>query len=145
MSTVPLPVAVGVGAAVFVRPFWLGIVLGVALAAGLTSNSLRRVRRRFLTVAPAGLEVQRDGYALRVRWDQVVGVQRRRHQGLIPVEELVLASAEVVPRTSTGKVKAPPASLQRHPASTRIMVSLYDAAWREGPIGDHLQGLAGVR
>lgn len=145
MSTVPLPVAAGVAVTALAQPLWPGILLGVALAAGLTTSSLRRVRRRVLTVSPVGLEVQRDGYALRVRWDQVVGVQRRRHQGLIPVEELVLASAEVVPRTSTGKVKAPPASLQGHPATTRIMVSVYDRAWREGPIGDHLGGLAGVR
>lgn len=115
------------------------------IAAGLTTSSLRPVRRRFLTVTPAGLEVQRDAYALRARWDQVVGVQRRRHQGLIPVEELLLAAAEVVPRTSTGKVKPPPGSLQGHPATTRVMVSVYDRAWREGPIGDHLSGLAGVR
>jgi hypothetical protein len=123
----------------------MGCVIGIALTVALTAPSVRRVRRRTLTVSDAGLEVQRDKYAMIVAWDQVVSVQQRRHQLLIPVEEFVLSGSEIVPRGSTGKATTLPTSLFGHPATRRILISLYDKAWRDGPVGAHLQGLANAR
>jgi hypothetical protein len=144
-TSATLPAVLGLATAVLIRPTWVGCVVGIALTVALTAPSLRRVRRRTLTVSDAGLEVQRDSYAMRVGWDQVVGVRQRRHQRLIPVDELVLSGSDLIPRSSTGKANTLPASLPAHPAARRIQVSLYNKAWRDGPIGNHLQGVVHTR
>lgn len=55
-----------------------------------------------LTVTATGFQVQRDRYALVARWQDVTGVDRRRHQLLLPVEELRLSDSELLERSSTG-------------------------------------------
>lgn len=136
-----LPLVLVGSVLLLVHPPVVVLLPWLVLVAALTVRSLVRVRRRTLTVGADGLEVQRDSYAMRVTWDQVVGVRRRLHHGVIPVDELVLSGSVVVPRGSTGKVKAPSSSLSTHPATTRILVSLYDKRWRDGPIGEHLPRL----
>jgi hypothetical protein len=124
---------------------WFLSVLVIALTVAPVAVLSRRIRRRTLTVSDAGLEVQRDEYAMVAGWDQVVGVERSRHPYLIPGDELVLSGSEVIPRGSTGKATTLPASLSGHPATRRIQISLYDKAWRDGPVGAHLRGLATAR
>ncbi|HEY3546799.1 MAG TPA: hypothetical protein VGK17_12035 [Propionicimonas sp.] len=144
-TSAPLPVCLGVMVALIFRPVWVGVVLGLTLASSMTLSNVRRVRRRSLSVSEAGLEVQRDTYAIRVGWDQVLGVQQRLHQGVIPVEELVLSGSRIIPRGSTGKTTTPGARLSSHPAPKRILISLYDKSWRTGPVGDHLRTLVNAR
>lgn len=136
-----VPVIIGVIITLLIRPVWFGSTVGSTLVIALTALSLRRVRRRTLTVTDSGLEVQRDKYAMIVGWNEVARVQRRRHQLFIPVEELVLSGSELVARSSSGKSTSLPPSLSGHPATRRILMSLYDKGWRHGPVGDHLQGL----
>ena len=144
-TSAALPAIIGVLVALLVRPVWVGSTVGSTLMIASTALSLRRVRRRTLTVTDSGLEVQRDKYAMIVGWNEVVGVRRRRHQLFIPVEELVLSGSELVARSSSGKSTSLPPSLSGHPATRRILVSLYDKGWRHGPVGDHMQGvLAGT-
>jgi len=136
-----VPVIIGLIISLLIRPVWLGSTVGSTLVIALTALSLRRVRRRTLTVADSGLEVQRDKYAMIVGWNEVVRVQRRRHQLFIPVEELVLSGSKLVARSSSGKSTSLPPSLSGHPATRRILMSIYDKGWRHGPVGDHMQGL----
>lgn len=116
-------------------------VIGLVVAAVLATTRVIRVRQRSLTVTEDGLEVQRDRYALQVPWASFTGVEHRRLQGLIPVEELVASSSVVIPRLSNGKPGSVPKALQAQsdPAPTRIQVSSYDRNWRAGPIGDRLR------
>jgi hypothetical protein len=137
-ASVGAPVIIGVVTALLI-PGWLGWTAGLTLMVALTALSLRRVRRRTLTVTASGLEVQRDKYAMIVGWNEVVRVQRRRHQLFIPVEELMLSGSKLVARSSSGKSTSLPPSLSGHPATRRILMSLYDKRWRHGPVGDNLQ------
>lgn len=119
---------------------WLGAGVGFFVAAALFVLNYRRVRRRTLTVNSDGLEVQRDQYRLIVPWTAISGVQHRRHQRVMAVEELVVTGADVVPLDYRGEsTSLPQQLLAGHPAPTRVMVSLYDKDWREGPIGDRLR------
>jgi hypothetical protein len=118
----------------------LGASIGLVAAAGVFTLNYQRVRRRTLTVTPDGLEVQRDTYRLIVPWSAVTKVQQRRHQMVMAVEELVADGASIVPLDSRGQTTTLPNQLVAgHPASTRVMVSLYDKSWREGPIGGRLR------
>lgn len=139
-ASAPLPLILGVMTAVLIRPMWFAIIVEIAFIV-LGARSVRAVRRRTLTISNAGLQVQRDKYAMLVRWDQVVGVKHRVHQLAIPVDELVLSGSELIARGSNDKPTTLPASLSAHPALKGIHISLYDKAWRDGPVGDHLQGL----
>lgn len=133
---------VGLVIATVILPGWLGIAVGLVFAIASTTPSLRKVRRRTLTVTDSGLELQRDQYAMIVAWDEVESVRRRRHQIVIPVEELVLSGSRLLARDSTGKPTSLPPSLSGSPATRAILISLYDKAWRHGSIGDHLPGLS---
>ncbi|TQL56948.1 hypothetical protein [Oryzihumus leptocrescens] len=105
----------GVVVAVLVDPWPVGLLLGLALAASFGSLALARARRRSLTVSTDGLLLQRHDDALEAGWEEVTGIRRRRLGGLLPVEELTLRDSGTVP------------------------VSLYDKAWRDGPIGAQLR------
>jgi hypothetical protein len=121
---------------------WLGAAVGFFAAAAVFTLNYRRVRRRTLTVKPEGLEVQRDQYRLLVPWTAINGVQHRRHQRVMAVEELVVTGADVVPLDNRDQsTSLPQQLLAGHPAPTRVMVSLYDKDWREGPIGDRLRNI----
>ena len=108
----------GVVVAVLVDPWPIGLLLGLALAASFGALTLSRVRRRSLTVTADGLALQGDD-ALEARWEEVTGIRRRRLGGLLPVEELTLTDSRTVP------------------------ISLYDKAWRAGPIAAGLRA-AGI-
>lgn len=136
-ATVPLPVLVT--ATILIQPVTLGITVGLLVAAALFTPSYVRVRRRTLTVTDEGLEVQRDQYRLFVPWRGVRKVQRRRHQVLLAVEELVVTDAHVAALDRRGRTTSVPNRLSNHPAQSRVMVSLYDKQWRRGPIGDRLR------
>lgn len=126
--------------AYLVGPLWLGACIGFLCAAAVFMLNYGRVRRRTLTVNSDGLEVQRDQYRLIVPWTAINGVQHRRHQRVMAVEELMVTGADVVPLDYRGKPTSLPQQLAAgHPASTRVMVSLYDKNWRDGPIGDGLR------
>jgi len=105
----------GVVVAVLVDPWPVGLMLGLALAASFGAPTLARARRRTLTVNADTLRLQLDDDALEARWEEVTGIHRRRLGGLLPVEELALGERRTVP------------------------VSLYDKAWRDGPIGERLR------
>jgi len=119
---------------------WLGAGIGLFAAAAVFAFNYRRVRRRTLTVKREGLEMQRDQYRLIVPWTAIKGVQHRRHQRVMAVEELLVAGADIVPLDYRDQSTTLPQQLVAgHPAPTRVMVSLYDKDWREGPIGDRLR------
>lgn len=88
----------------------------------MTMTNLRRVGRRNLSVTAIGLQVQRDRCALVTRWQDVTGVNRRRHQLLLPVEELRLSDSELLEPSSTGKPMRLPASLPGDRATRRIHI-----------------------
>lgn len=140
VESAPGPVVPGLATALLLRSTWFGGVAGSVLAVALAAESVLRVRRRTLNVSDAGIDVQRDKYAIFVSWDEVVAVRRRRHQRAIPVDELVLSGSRLIGRSSTGRTTTLPKSLSAHPAARRIQISLYDKAWRDGPIGFQLHG-----
>ena len=127
-TCVSAPVAIALGCfllviGLFQQP-WLGATIGVVLASAEFALSFRRVRRRTLTVTAEGLEVQRDTYRLLV----------------VAVEELVVKGADVVPLDYRGRsTSLDTTSLEGRPAASRVMVSLYDKQWRQGPIGERLR------
>jgi hypothetical protein len=137
------PILLGVVVAVVVRPVGLGMGLAIVVAGVLSAIAVRRVRRRTLSVSPDGLVVQRDKYGLHAPWEAVVGVQRRRLQGVLAVDELALSESTPVARNSRGQSSRLPSTLAGHPAALRIQVSVYDKNWRNGPIGNELR-LRGV-
>src|SRR5437899_6840081 len=98
-----LPVLTGFVIAATVRPFLAGVCLGWLFAGGLTAASYSRVRRRVLTLSAEGLEVQRDKYRLFAPWHAVTGVQGRRHQRVMRVEELLLAECQMTPLDGRGR------------------------------------------
>lgn len=123
-----------------VGSLWLGVTIGLIAAVAVFTLNYRRVRRRTLTVTPDGLEVQRDKYRLVLPWSAVSKVQHRRHQRVMTVEELVISNASVAALDHRGRPTTLPHHLMRsHPAPTRVMVSLYDKSWRQGPIGERLR------
>ena len=143
-TCVSAPVAIALGCfllviGLFQQP-WLGATIGVVLASAEFALSFRRVRRRTLTVTAEGLEVQRDKYRLLVPWPAIATVQHRRHQLVVAVEELVVKGADVVPLDYRGRsTSLDTTSLEGRPAASRVMVSLYDKQWRQGPIGERLR------
>lgn len=142
-SAVPALVGVMVGLVVARAggPPWLAVVIGCVLAVGYGVLTVRQVRRRSLTVTDDALVVQRDKYRLIVPWQGITGVQRRRHQVVMLVEELLCTGASVEAIDSSGRPSALPSGLEAHPALTRVMVSLYAKDWRQGPIGDRVRAL----
>jgi len=138
-TSVPTALLLLVSLSVVVKPAAVGVGLGAAFSAVAAGTSIARVRRRSLSVSETGLEVQRDKYVLTAPWSAVVGVAHRRIWGLLAVDELLLAHSHPVGRSSKGRAVAVPRRLPGHPASRRIQVSVYDKAWRQGPIGDHLR------
>ena len=143
MTSATLPLLVGAGwvllGAVFDSP--LTAEVGVLLAVAMFTRNLVRVRRRTLTVTDQGLVVQRDQYRLTVPWSGVQGVQRRNHQRVMRAEELLVEGAQVEALDRRGRPTDVESQLEGHPATTRVMVSLYDRGWRSGPIGDRLREL----
>ncbi len=122
---------------------WLVLGLGILVSAGMFALGFSRVRRRSLTADDDGLVVQRDAYRLAVPWSAVTGVERRRHQ-VFQVDELVVTEASVLALDHADRrTKVVPDEVGDHPATKRVMVSAYDADWRDGPIGDRLRA-AGV-
>lgn len=138
-SSALVPILLGVVIAIVVRPVGLGVGLAVVVAGALLAIAVRRVRRRTLIPAPDGLVVQRDGYGLHTPWEAVVSVRRRRLQGILPVEELVLSESTPIARNSKGRTSPLPSNLAAHPAALRIQVSVYDKHWRDGPVGNELR------
>ena len=110
-TCVSAPVAIALGCfllviGLFQQP-WLGATIGVVLASAEFALSFRRVRRRTVTVTAEGLEVQRDKYRLLVPWPAIAKVQRRRHQLVVAVDELVVTGADVVPARLSRPVHEP--------------------------------------
>ena len=138
LSSLTIPVVSGLLCLVFLRPLAMGAGIGLVLAVAILLPACGRIRRRTLQVDASGLTVQRDTYRMRAGWDDVVGVQRRRHQGLLVVDELVLADSSLEAVDSRGRPSTIPDDLPGQPATRRVMVSLYDKEWRTGPVGEHL-------
>ncbi|GAB3658218.1 hypothetical protein GCM10027596_14290 [Nocardioides korecus] len=143
-TSLPVPVALGALLGLVIRPVALGVLEGVVLAAVFGLLGVLRVRRRTLTVHDDVLVVQRDQYRLVVPWASVTGVQRRRHQRVMAVEELVCSGARVEAVDSRGRTSRLPEKLTGHPALTRVMVSLYAEDWRSGPIGERVRAAGTV-
>ena len=114
-----------------------GVLVGLALFV----RNVVRVRRRSLTVGDDGLVVQRDAYRLVVPWSAVRSVQSRTHQRVMRVEELLVEGAQVEAVDRRGRPTDVAPQLADHPATTRVLVSLYDRDWRDGPIGRELRSL----
>lgn len=140
-TSATVPLLLGVFTAVFVHPAWIGTVLGLVLACSFTAPGLARVRSRTLTVSDSGLQVQHDKYMLSAPWDSVIGVERRKLLGVIPVEELSVPMSELMARSSGGESTTLPARLAEDPSVRRIRISFYDKHWRDGPVGGHLRHL----
>ncbi|MFD6445077.1 hypothetical protein ACFWEJ_08240 [Promicromonospora sp. NPDC060204] len=115
-------------------------VVYIAVSMVLAIRMYRRVRNRTLTVSESGVTVQRDAYRIEAPWSEVVGIDRKRRQGLL-ADELVLANPVVTFVDAAGKPTRVPKAAAGHPALQRIQVSFYDKSWREGPIGDRLRAL----
>jgi hypothetical protein len=142
-STLPVPLLCGVLIALpFDNP--VRLVIGLLTVVVATAISAAKVRRRSLEVGDDGLVEQRDDYRLHVPWDSITGVQRRRHQVVVPVEELLSTGARMEPVDSRGQTRTPRDGMEEYPALTRVMVSLYDKDWRSGPIGQRVSHLDGV-
>ena len=132
--------AIWVVAALASELSWLMLTIGVLISGGMFLVAYRRVRARTLTIDDDGLTVQRDAYRLVVPWGAVTGVERRRHQRVFDVEELVVSEARVVALDRRGKeTEVVPDEVGDHPALKRVLVSAYDEDWREGPIGEQLR------
>lgn len=132
--------AIWVVAALASESWWLMLAIGVLVSGGMFLVAYRRMRGRTLTVDDDGLTVQRDAYRLVVPWPAVTGVERRRHQRVFDVEELVVSEAQVVALDRRGKgTEVVPDEVGDHPALKRVLVSAYDEDWRDGPIGEHLR------
>jgi len=121
-TSASLPLALAALSALLIGSAWLGLTVGLAFTGVMTMTNLRRVRRRNLSVTAIGLQVQRDRCALVTRWQDVTGVNRRRHQLLLPVEELRLSDSELPEPSSTGKPMRLPASLPGDRATRRIHI-----------------------
>ncbi|MFI2486892.1 hypothetical protein ACH47X_08280 [Promicromonospora kroppenstedtii] len=115
-------------------------VVYVVVSVVLMIRMYRQARRRTLTVSDTSLVVQRDAYRIGAPWSEVVGIDRKRRQGLL-ADELVLASPVVTFVDAADKPTRVPKAAAGHPALQRIQVSFYDKNWREGPIGDRLRSL----
>jgi hypothetical protein len=133
--------ALGLCLTLVIDPAWVGVVVGFVVALVMGSQIMIRVRRRTLTVFDDVLVVQRDQYRLIVPWQGIRAVQRRRHQMLMNVEELVCSGSQVEAVDSRGRASSLPHGLEQHPALTRVMVSLYAKDWSQGPIGERVRGL----
>jgi hypothetical protein len=120
------------------RPLVAAIPAATAVVVIFGAMKVIRVRRRSLTATASGLDVQRDFYAIHVPWSSITGVQNRRLQGILSVEELTLSDVELIGRDSRDRTRAIGSKVSGHPATTRIQISLYDPAWRGGPIGREL-------
>ncbi len=140
VTSLPVPLLLGIALGLTIHDRALGIPIAVLAAALLAGAQLYRVRLRTLTILGDGLEVQRDSYALHIPWDSITGLQHRRAQGVLPVDELTFTDASLIARDSRGRPAKPPAKLSQSAALHRVQVSLYDARWEQGPIGDQLRG-----
>jgi hypothetical protein len=134
-SALPGPLLLGAAVGLLLGSIWPGLLIAAAGSALLA----RRPRRRSLTSTSEGVLVQRDGYRLVAGWQDIAGVRVGRHQGLFPVEELVLARSELRPMDSRGRPSRVPQGAQQAGADRRIQVSFYDKNWRTGAIGDQLR------
>lgn len=145
LTTATIPtlwgLTIGFLLAVVLDPAWIGWVVATVLALVMGLQNVRRVRRRTLTVCDDFLVVQRDQYRLIVPWHGISAIQRRRHQKMMSVEELVCLGSRVDAVDSHGRASSLPQGLDQHPALTRVMVSLYVKDWRHGPIGTKLRSL----
>ena len=138
-TTLPVPVACSVLLALVVRPAALGLAAAASCVLVFGLLGVLRVRRRTLTVHDDVLVVQRDQYRLVVPWSGITGVQRRRHQWFVAVEELLCSGARVEAVDSRGRASRLPEKLAGHPALTRVMVTLYAEDWRSTPIGERVR------
>lgn len=134
-SALPGPLFLGAAISLLFGSVWPGLL--IAAAAG--TLLCRRPRRRSLSCTSEGVLVQRDGFQLVAGWQDIAGTRVGRHQGLLPVEELLLSRSEVRPVDSRGRSSRVPHGLQQAGVDRRIQVSFYDKNWRTGQIGDQLR------
>ena len=135
-----LALAIWVVAALASELWWLMLSSGILVSGAMFLVGFRRVRARTLTVDDVGMVVQRDAYRLAVPWGAVTGVERRRHQRVFQVDELLVSEAQVVALDRKGKeTKVVPDEVRDHPATKRVLVSAYDEDWRGGPVGEQLR------
>jgi len=125
--------------ATFVRPIDTRLVIAILVLVVSPLPTIRRVRKRSLTVTDDGLELQRDRYALRVPWDAVSGVRRCRLQGVMAVDELQLADSTLIGRNSRGRNQQISPRVRKHAGARCIHISIYDKDWRDGRIGTELR------
>jgi hypothetical protein len=104
-----------------------------------------RIRRRSLVLTEKGVTVQRDGYRVHFEWTDAHAVETQRLGGLFPVDVILFRKSEAEPIDSKGRTRAVvPAKVYKVGADRRLQISVYDAAWREGPVGSALamEGIA---
>jgi hypothetical protein len=120
-------------------PWVEGAALGL-IGAGLSSMYLvPKIRRRSLTVSDTGLTAQRDTYRVSCLWDDVADVRRRRLGGIVVVDEIVFQRGRTEPVDSRGKTRRGVSpKVAKSGADRRIQIGVYDAAWRDGPVGEIL-------
>jgi len=108
----------------------------VAGAAGVASAmyTVFRLRKSSLAVTDEGLIVDRIKYRLHVRWADFEGVNPEKWMGLVRTEALVFRPGRFEPALSPGFQRR----LIARGCDRVIRISVYDADWRTGPIGQRL-------
>lgn len=115
----------------------IGLAVMLALAVGFGVLYVRILRLCSLSVSAAGMVEQRPEYQVSGVWEDVVSVQRRTWLGgLLRSETLLLRRTTAEPVDGQGKRRpaVPPNSFDDK-EHNRIQLSLFDGAWREGPVG----------
>lgn len=117
----------------------MGLVIGVIFAAVTSPYTTMKIRRRFLIVSASGLVAQRDTYRVSCSWEDAVEIRARKLAGILPIDEIVFRHGTVEAVDSRGKRrKGVTGKVAKVGADRRIQVGVYDASWREGPIGESL-------
>jgi hypothetical protein len=133
-------VVLGVAATAVTRgPLWMGVIIGVIFAAVTSPFTAMKIRRRSLIASASGLIAQRDTYRVSCSWDDAVEIRARKLGGVLPVDEIVFRQGTTEAVDSRGKRrKGVAGKVAKMGADRRIQVGVYDASWREGPIGESL-------
>jgi hypothetical protein len=115
----------------------LGLIVTVVPAIWTVMRTVRVARQCSLSVSDAGLVEQRFGHRVSCYWDDVVEVQARRWLGgLFRQETLLLRYSSVEKLDYRGKLRNTiPSVVKEKGADLRISLDVFDAAWRDGPIG----------